>query len=345
MEIPTCKICGNKVIYDKPKKFIKKIFDQEFELCVCQKCLLNKFPNIKNLSRIFNTCNEVTCFAFNIPQDIAKRSNLKYSWTLEKSIKKYGETEGIIKWNEYCKKQAESNTFEYKKEKYGWSIEQFKQYNKSRAVTLENLINRHGKEKGIKIWENYINKQIETKSWNWMVAKYGVEKAKEINSQKSLTLENFIKKYGEREGTIRWEEFCRKRINPYSEISQILFKNLDKYLSKKYTTYYATKNNGEWFVKGNSKMYYLDYFIKELNICVEFNGNAWHGNPKLFKPNCHCHPIYKDITAKDLQNKDKERIKYLNSKGIKTFIIWEADYDINNFDYINYINNVLKIDL
>ena len=121
-------------------------------------------------------------------------------------------------------------------------------------------------------------------------------KAKEINSQKSLTLENFIKKYGKSEGTIRWEEFCRKRINPYSEISQVLFKNLDKYLSKKYTTYYATKNLGEWFVKGNSKMYYLDFFIKELNICIEFNGNAWHGNPKMFKPDCHCHPIYKDIT-------------------------------------------------
>ena len=29
------------------------------------------------------------------------------------------------------------NTFEYKMEKYGWSLEDFEEYNKSRAATLE----------------------------------------------------------------------------------------------------------------------------------------------------------------------------------------------------------------
>jgi hypothetical protein len=345
MEILVCKDCGNKVIYDKPKKYKKIVLGKEYTLQVCQKCLLKRFPSIKNLSRIFNTNNEVTCYAFNIPIEEAKKSNKKYSWTKEKAIEKYGEEKGLEIWNNYCEKQSQTNTFEYKKEKYGWTKEQFDEYNQSRAVTLENLIKRHGKEKGLEIWNNYIIRQSETKSFNWMVEKYGEEKAIEINSQKSLTLENFIRKYGEEEGALRWEEFSIKRYNPYSQISQILFEMLDKYLSKKYTTYYATKNNGEWFVRGNDQVYYLDYFIKELNICIEFNGNAWHGNPKMFKPTDHCHPIYKDMTAFDLQLKDKKRIKELKNKGIKTYIIWESDFDPKCFDVIDYINNILKIEL
>lgn len=345
METLVCRICGEKVKYDKPKQLTKLVLGKTYNLCVCQKCLLEKFPLIKNLSRIFNTNNEVTCYAFNIPLEEAKKSNEKYSWTKEKAIKKYGEKRGLEIWNNYVEKQSKSNTYEYKKEKYGWTKEQFDEYNKSRAVTIENLVNRHGKELGEEIWNKYVEKQSHTKSWNYLVEKYGEEKAKEINSQKSLTLENFIRKYGDDEGPKRWEEYMIKRSNPYSKISQILFDSIDKHLSKKYTTYYATKNDGEWFVKGKEQVYYLDYFIKELNICIEFNGNSWHGNPNMFKPTDHCHPIYKDLTALELQKKDKKRIKELKSFGITTYIIWEADYNQKEFDPIKYINNVLKINL
>lgn len=344
MEIPICRNCGNPVKYDKRKKTKKEVLGKQYELSICQECLLKKFPSIKNLSRIFNTNNEVTCYAFNIPRNEAEKSNKKYSWTKEKAIEKYGLEKGSEIWNGYVEKQSKTNTYEYKKEKYGWTKEEFDEYNRSRAVTLNNLIKRHGEDLGLKIWEDYVNKQSETKSLNWMIKKYGEEKAREINSQKSLTLENFIRKYGEKEGSMRWEEYSIKRYNPYSQISQELFKMLDEHISKKYTTYYATKN-GEWFVRGKNQLYYLDYFIKELNICIEFNGNAWHGNPNMFNPNDHCHPIYRDITAKDLQNKDKKRIAELKKNGITTYIIWEADFNPKQFDPIKYIYNILKIKL
>lgn len=344
MGTQVCRICGGNVKYDKPKKNQKVLFGESYMLNVCQACLLKKYPNVKNLSRIFNTNNEVTCYAFNIPLDIAKKSNKKYGWTKEKAIDKYGLEKGTEKWEKYIKKQAETNTYEYKKEKYGWTKKEFDEYNKSRAVTLDNLIKRHGREKGIKLWNDYIDRQSETKSIKWMIEKYGEEKTREINSQKSLTLENFIRKYGEDEGPIRWEAYSIKRYNPYSQISQELFKQIDEHISKKYTTYYATKNN-EWFVRGENQLYYLDYFIKELNICIEFNGNAWHGNPNMFKPGDHCHPIYKDVTAKDLQNKDKKRIEELKQLGITTYTIWEADFNPKKFDAIKYIYNVLKIEL
>lgn len=64
--------------------------------------------------------------------------------TKENFILKYGEQQGLIRWNNYCDKQRYSNTFQYKQQKLNWTKQQFTQYNKSRAVTLENLIAKHG---------------------------------------------------------------------------------------------------------------------------------------------------------------------------------------------------------
>ena len=73
-----------------------------------------------------------------------------------------------------------------------------------------------------------------------MVEKFGKEKADEINQSKALTLDNFIRKYGEIEGKKRFISAI-KNTNCFSPISQELFNKLDYYLGKKYTTYYATK--------------------------------------------------------------------------------------------------------
>jgi len=55
-------------------------------------------------------------------------------------VEKHGPEEGKRRYEEYKNFLAEKNTFEYKKEKYGWTEEKFKQFNNSRAVTEDNLI-------------------------------------------------------------------------------------------------------------------------------------------------------------------------------------------------------------
>ena len=360
VERPKCKCCGEDIIYDntdvtyyngninikgKSYKTIKKVNNVEYTLKVCEKCLLEKFPDIKNLSRIFNVMCEATKFAFEIPDDIYNEKRSNYAMTKEKMINKYGEEKGLKKWNDYCKQQAETNTFEYKQKKYGWTEQQFKEYNKSRAVTLNNLIKKHGNEEGTKIWNNYIEQQKYTKSWEYMVEKFGIEKARQINKSKSLTFENFIKKYGEEKGKIEWLNYINNCKFGYSEISQILFRNLDKYLSNKYTTYFATKNN-EYAICNCGSAYHLDYYIKELNICIEFNGGCFHGDPRLYNDNEFCNPFNKNLTAKEIRDKDRERYEYLyKNYKIKTYIIWELDYNPDTFDYIDYIKNILKIEL
>ena len=362
IERPKCKCCGNDIFYGntsakywrnkiiikgKSYQTIKKVDGIDYQLKVCQSCLLSNYPSIKNLSRTFNVMSEQTMFAFDIPQEAFDNARSKYAMTKNHMIEKYGEEEGLKKWEEYCKKQAETNTYEYKQSKYGWTEEQFKKYNESRAVTLENLIKRHGEEEGLKKWKSYCDMQSKTKSWEYMVKKYGEEQASIINKMKSNTLENFIRKYGPEQGAKHFEEFSAKKMNGYSKISQDFFKKLDSYLTPKYTTYFAEKNNGgEIFRCGKNQIYYLDYYIEELNMDIEFNGDAWHGNPNIFKSTDHCSPLNKNITAGELQKKDLKRYKELKDTfDINTIVIWESEYNDKNFDIKDFIKNKLHIDI
>ena len=95
----------------------------------------------------------------------------------------FGEEEGLKKWNHYCELQSKSNKFEYKKEKYGWTEEDFNNFNKTRAITLENQIAKYGEEEGTKRFNDYCEKQV-----------YAGNK-----------LEYFIEKLGEIEGRKKYE--------------------------------------------------------------------------------------------------------------------------------------------
>ena len=355
-----CRCCSQDIIYDntdiKINKFkkirilgksyltTKNIDGIQYNLSVCQPCLLKYFPDTNVPVNIFNIMCDQTKFAFNIPDEVYTRSRKKYAMTLQHMIEKYGKEEGERIWKNYCEKQSRTNTFEYKREKHGWTKEQFIKYNSSRAVTLNNLIKRHGKEEGERIWKNYCEKQSRTKSWAYMVEKYGEKKALEINRAKSQSLEAYIKRYGKEKGTDLYMDKVEKVRNYYSKISQDFFNELDKIISKKFTTYYATKNK-EYGVNLKDSYVFLDYFIKELNLCVEFNGTNFHADPRVYDKNSHPNPFNLNKTANDIWKEEEQRIKKLKEvKNIDTIVVWEIDYK-KGIDIEYFIKSVLKIEL
>lgn len=360
IERQKCKCCGGDIIYSntniyarngrliyRGKNFntVKVIDGTSYKLMVCENCLKKLFPNITNIGRIFNVMAEPTRFAFDIPEDVYLEKRKNYAMTESKMISKYGNEEGQKRWNKYCERQSETNTFEYKHKTYGWSKEEFDAYNKSRSVTLKNLIKRHGKEKGRKMWDDYCKKQSLTKSWDYMVEKYGIDKAREINKSKALCLETFVRKYGPQKGYNKFLDYIQSNQRGYSKISQVLFQNLDVYLKDKYSTYYFSKN-GEYTVENPTGAYRLDFFIKELNICIEFNGSCYHGDERLYKDNDRPNPFKQHLTAKEIREKDKERYLFLfKENNIKTFVIWELDFNPEEFDYKKYITDTLKINI
>ena len=101
-----CKCCGKDIYYDntvarigtkntkkgfvvlEAKHFntIKKVGEVEYKLQVCQECLLKKYPNINNLSRTFNVMSEQTMFAFDIPEEVFKKTRQKYLYLIRYAV-------------------------------------------------------------------------------------------------------------------------------------------------------------------------------------------------------------------------------------------------------------------
>lgn len=142
-----------------------------------------------------------------------------------------------------------------------------------------------------------------------------------------------VEKFGEQKA----RDIIRQRLtgindSGFSKISQELFKSLDKYLSQKYTTHFATK---DYEVEKSYKnlTYRLDYFIEELNLCIEFNGSIFHADPRLFNENDHPNPFNPNLTSKQIWAHDSYRYKILKDIfGINTIVIWEIDYKQINIE-------------
>lgn len=254
----------------------------------------------------------------------------KYSITKKSMIQKYGEHEGIKRWNTYCQKQSESNTFNYKHKKYGWDKNQFNEYNKSRSITKEHCIQRHGKVKGLTVWNNYCNKQKTAGcTVEWFISKYGeVDGLKKYNTvcdKKALTVDNFIRKYGIL-GEDKYLEYCNnRRCEFFSKVSQELFNNVFDCIS--YDKCYYHDYNKEYgvFLRKLNKYTFLDFYVLDNNKAIEFYGDYWHCNPRLYNED-YKHTVY-NKTAKDIWDYDRQRLLALKEEhGIDTLLIWENEY-------------------
>lgn len=65
----------------------------------------------------------------------------------------------------------------------------------------------------------------------------------------------------------------------------------------------------------------------ERKIIIEFNGTYWHCDQRFYKEDYY--HDNKKLFAKEIWNKDKERIDAFQSMGFATFEIWENDFNKN----------------
>lgn len=273
-----------------------------------------------------------------VSPELAKKSAI----TLNNFIAKYGEEDGTIKWNNYRDKQAETNTFEYKQKKYGWTREQFDEYNSSRAQTLEKMISRHGEKIGTEKWINYCERQAYTNTLNYFIEKYGnddgIKKYKEVNKGKAsasnpielskklnISIDDAIEIILSRKphnissvGT--WGSYLEKEFT--ESIETLLGEKLE------YTTF--TKPFGKWIDKLNS---YVIYDIKHKDCIIEFNGDYWHANPNLYKDDA----IIRGKKAIEIQQRDLLKIQTAKELGFRTLIVWESEYKSNKEKIINEV--------
>ena len=277
------------------------------------------------------------------------------SITKDKMTAYYGKEEGIKRWKSYCEKQSYTNTFEYKHKKYGISEEEFLEYNKLRATTLENMISKYGVEKGTKRFNSYVEKQRDAGcSLKYFQEKYGDEEGKKyyerLNSQKAMTLTNFKRIYGDINGYKKYFEYKQnnkwynKSSHYYSEIAVEMFSKIIEQLPKEIQNNIYYYKNEYRVISKSENVYYLDFYIDKINYAIEFYGNYWHLNPSMYKSDELVKFVGRGlIFPSEIWEKDRKRVDEIKDCGYILNIVWESDYRSNKNGVIKkYVADILN---
>ena len=342
----TCRFCEKRIINSKfvikyckqrnelynfvPQIKYRIIDGKQYELSCCEDCLLEHFKDCppKSEKYYFMKANKFGAYSFGYGyEEYKKICSQTVNVTEESLIRKWGEEEGKKRWKSYCDKQSKTNTFEYKQEKYGWTKEQFETFNKSRSVTLELCIERHGEEAGRKMWDEYCERQRYTTSLEYMIEEYGetagIEKYNKFNEERG------------KQGYINFILNPNNRSDrSFSNVSQDLFNSVKDKLNELgiyNEIYYETYNNEYLINQSKTQTYFLDFYDKTKNLVIEFNGSYWHADPRLYESNDVFKRNGNNTTAQCIWDKDKKRkkniIRILNNP---IYIeVWESDWNEN----------------
>lgn len=193
--------------------------------------------------------------------------------------------------------------------------------------------------------KNSIKNRVSTNQKEyWLERGYSEKESIKKVSERQTTFskEICIEKYGKEEGAKKWVDRQEKWTNSlnvngnlkigYSKISQTLFDDLKEILGK--SCEYAT-NGGEFKLKRENNEGIWMYDFKYGNKIIEYHGDLFHGNPKIYEANDKPHPFRKNITAKDMWDKDDKKMSYAISKGYDLLIIWDSEYKRENDVILN----------
>lgn len=254
-------------------------------------------------------------------------SNSEAKW-----VKKHGEENGKRLYAKYKTMLAEKNTFEYKRDKYGWTHDQFDAYNNKRATTLANMIERYGEIDGRTKWDAYRAQQaIAGVSESWFVNKYGAEVGQQmwatVCNAKRHTLPNYITRYGTDEGIRKYNiwltKLCNRGYNgskPELELATCVMQLCDPntIVYSHLTQQYCKWSN----VLDRAVMY--DITIPSKRVVVEFNGDYWHCNPALYSAD-YIHPVRRKSAAQIWQE-DQVKLDIMIDQGYNVIVVWESDW-------------------
>jgi len=83
----------------------------------------------------------------------------------------------------------------------------------------------------------------------------------------------------------------------------------------------------------------LDIVRSSIKRAIEFNGDYWHCNPKIYKSEFENRKGY---SAEKIWAKDSNKIKLANELGYEILTIWESDWNSNKYNVIEQCIEFLR---
>ena len=183
--------------------------------------------------------------------------------------------------------------------------------------------------------------------------KYGKENVFQVEEFQDKVKKTNLRKYG-KENVFQVEEFKKKLQHTqflrsskrfYSsllanECFYLIYEKLPEELKNK--TYFK-KLNKEFGKYGNKKYNYYDFVISSIKFCIEFNGDYWHANPRIYSENqVIAFPNGIKKISKELWERDKLKNDLLINDGFNIEIVWEDTYRDNKEKIIEDIIEKIK---
>lgn len=146
------------------------------------------------------------------------------------------------------------------------------------AVTLKKLKEKYGDKEGQARWDEYRRKQSYTNSFEHKLKTKGwtIEEFNNYNKSRSSTLENFVKRYGEEEGLIKWDIYCERQRYTTS-IEYFKSKYGDKEGSVKWKEFCENRGNS-MDINFISKKYNVDIAGAEQILSERYSNPAFVSN-------------------------------------------------------------------
>lgn len=207
--------------------------------------------------------------------------------------------------------------------------------------SLRGFCDRYGKIIGRQKFEEYKKLRSYLTSEEYFVKKLGEEQGKAkyqlLQKQKAITKENLVRKYGEIEGTKRYINFLNKTLKTFVSEKSINFLNT---ISQMYTLNIRHgRNSSEKKIICENTVHPVDGYCEELNLVFEFFGDKWHVNPELYNEN---DTNIRKIPAREVWNKDFERLNNILQKVNAILICWENDWKNKPELVLNQIGYLLE---
>jgi len=194
--------------------------------------------------------------------------------------------------------------------KYGEILgkEKYIECNRKKENSLNNYIFKYGEVDGLEKYINYIEKLKKSRSKEFIIDKYGKEYYENLIALKT------------------------KRINRYSIIGLEFCEEINEIIKNDYKKIYYGDNEYMFYVfEDGIKIISPDFYIKDINVVIEFYGDFWHRNPIIYENK-------EDFFKEEIWKFDEKRLNILKTKfGCNTIVIWENDYMKNKEDVIQKI--------
>lgn len=229
-------------------------------------------------------------------------------------------------------------TEEQRKQRSPFSKDFIKYKNDNEAKAFSKKVNENiSPEKRTSRIEYYLNKGFSQDEAEKMLKE----------RQTTFSLEKCIEKYGEEKGKEKYNQrqiIWQKTLNEngnlkhgFSKASQELFyKILEKYPYKFHKNIFFATKNKEFNLTKNSGGIWIYDFTDILNKkIIEYNGDEYHANPKIFKANEISHPFRKQYTAEQIWKKDEIKKEKALSEGFDVYVVWDSDYRSNPDKVLN----------